>query len=176
MIGKQDIKFSVVRYGNVMGSRGSVVPSFLNQSKSGKFYVTHKDMTRFNITLSQSVKMVEYVINQSIGGEIYIPKIPSFKITDLAKAINPKAKIVFSGIREGEKLHEDLISINDAPHTIDIGNYYIICPFNNKLTRNIIKKFKGKKVKKSFFYNSGTNKNFLSITAIKNLVKQLDKI
>jgi len=176
LVGKQNISFSVVRYGNVMGSRGSVIPFFLKQSNQNKFFVTHKDMTRFNITLKKSVELVEYVIKNSVGGEIFVPKIPSYKILDLAKAINPKAKIVYTGIREGEKIHEDLISLNDNNQTYDAGRHFIICPFNKKLKNKIIKKFNAKIVKKNFFYNSGTNKHFLSSRDIKSFIRNMDKV
>ncbi|WP_435151260.1 UDP-N-acetylglucosamine 4,6-dehydratase (inverting) [Candidatus Pelagibacter bacterium nBUS_44] len=176
MAGKQNINFSVIRYGNVMGSRGSVIPSFLEQSNQNKFFVTHKNMTRFNITLKKSVELVEYVIKNAVGGEIFIPKIPSYKILDLTKAINPKAKIFYTGIREGEKVHEDLISINDNNHTYDAGKNYIICPFNKKLKNKIIKKFNARIVKKNFFYNSGTNTDFLNPKDLKLLIKNMDKV
>ncbi len=176
MTGKQNINFSVIRYGNVMGSRGSVIPSFLEQSNQNKFFVTHKNMTRFNITLKKSVELVEYVIKNAVGGEIFIPKIPSYKILDLTKAINPKAKIFYTGIREGEKVHEDLISINDNNHTYDAGKNYIICPFNKKLKNKIIKKFNARIVKKNFFYNSGTNTDFLNPKDLKLLIKNMDKV
>ena len=133
-------------------------------------------MTRFNITLKKSVELVEYVIKNAVGGEIFIPKIPSYKILDLTKAINPKAKIFYTGIREGEKVHEDLISINDNNHTYDAGKNYIICPFNKKLKNKIIKKFNARIVKKNFFYNSGTNTDFLNPKDLKLLIKNMDKV
>ena len=171
MIGKRKISFSVVRYGNVMGSRGSVIPRFIQQKKKNLITITHRDMTRFNITLKESIDMVDWAIKESIGGEIIIPKIPSFKITDLAKAIAPKAKVNYIGIRQGEKIHEDLITASESVNTLNYKKYYIIVQDRKK-----IKKFyesKGaKKVLKDFNYNSGTNDRFLSTTEIKFLLKK----
>lgn len=170
--GLNEISFSVVRYGNVMGSRGSVIPFFLQQSKNGKLSITDKDMTRFNITLDQSVKMVLDVLKFSIGGEIFVPKIPSYKITDVAKAVSPSCKIEITGIRQGEKIHEEMITKSDSFTTIDIGNYFVILPSNNKKFLSYYnKKFSLKKVPKSFSYSSGNNKKFLSVKEIRKLIK-----
>jgi UDP-N-acetylglucosamine 4,6-dehydratase (inverting) len=124
--GKKNISFSIVRYGNVAGSRGSIVPFFRSISPLKEFPITNVNMTRFWITLEESVKMVFWTLENSIGGEIFVPKISSFKIIDLAKAINPNAKIKIIGIRPGEKIHEDLITDNDSPYTYDLGHYYAI--------------------------------------------------
>ena len=118
--------FSIVRYGNVFNSRGSVVPLFIKMKKNNLFPVTHKNMTRFNITLIESVKMVEWAINNAKGGEIFVPKLKSYKILDLARAINPKAKIKIIGIRPGEKIHEQMITTDDSYSTYDLGKYFAI--------------------------------------------------
>ena len=124
--GTQDIKFTVVRYGNVMGSRGSVIPLFMSQCKNGKLSITDKNMTRFNITLEDSVKLVQWAIENTCGGEILVPKIPSYNIVDLANAISPSSLLEEIGIRPGEKLHEEMITTSDSPYTYDIGDYYSI--------------------------------------------------
>ena len=167
--------FSVVRYGNVMGSRGSVIPIFLRQSKKGYLTVTDKEMTRFNITLDESVKFVETAFNKMYGGEIFVPKIPSYKIVDLAKAINSKAKIKIIGIRNGEKLHEEMISNLDSLNTLEFKKYFVIVPSSKFYYVNksfYKKKFKNcKLVKKNFSYNSLENK-FLSVSEIKKIIKK----
>ena len=169
--GKQNIKFSVVRYGNVLGSRGSVLPLFLKCEKY--FPITHRDMTRFNITLDQSINMVLWVLNNNIGGEIFVPKIPSLKIVDLAKAIDNKKKIKIIGVREGEKIHEELVSIHEGMNTIEFKNYYAIL---NNFSKKRILKYKSsntnfKRVKSNFSYNSLENNVFLNINQIKKLLK-----
>ena len=170
--GKRKISFSIVRYGNVMNSRGSVIPTFINSKKSGTLFVTDNRMTRFNITLLESVKMVEWSFKKSIGGEIFVPKIPSYKILDLAKAICPKCRIKNTGIRIGEKLHEELVSIGESQNTIETKDYYVILPsLTNEYLRYFKIKLKAKKVSKEFSYRSDNNK-FLSIEEIRNLIKQ----
>ena len=177
IVGKRDLSFSVVRYGNVMGSRGSVIPVFLKQKKNGILNITDKSMTRFNITMEQSIYLVLDAIKVSVGGEIFIPKIPSLKITDLAKAISPGAKKNFIGVRPGEKIHEELISSNEIHNVIDMKKYYVIIPdsiqvekINSKIKNQYIKK--GKRINKSLKnYSSDTNKDFLSINQIKKLIK-----
>ena len=172
--GLDKLKFSVVRYGNVMGSRGSVLPVFLNCIKNGRpFEITDRRMTRFNLTLDQATEMVLWSISNSLGGEIFIPKIPSFKITDLAKAIKPNNKIVISGIKKGEKLHEEMITSSDSITTYDIGKKYVIIPSNE---RSLINKYKNKfkifkKVKEGFSYNSSNNVDFLKISDLKKIIK-----
>jgi len=127
--GKRDLRFSAVRYGNVMGSRGSVIPFFMNKAKDGELPITHKDMTRFNISLEDGVDMVLWAIENAIGGEIFVPKIPSYKIETIAKAIAPNAKLIDVGIRPGEKLHEEMITESDSYNTIEFEKYYAILPF-----------------------------------------------
>ena len=175
--GLKNFNFSVVRYGNVMGSRGSIIPFFLEKAKTGELPITDLNMTRFNITLKDSVTMVLYAIQNSLGGGILVPKIPSYKIIDIAKAIGPNCKIKLIGIRPGEKIHEELVSSSDSINTIDIGKYYIILPSKNK---EILKKFskvnKFKHVKNNFSYSSGTNKKFLKVNELRNLIKlNIDK-
>ena len=169
--GIKELSFSVVRYGNVMGSRGSVIPFFVQQSKSGKLPITDTGMTRFNITLDQSVKMVLDCLKFSLGGEIFVPKIPSYKITDVAKAVCSSCTIEKVGIRQGEKIHEEMITKSDSFTTIDIGKYFIILPSNKKKFLDYYsKKFKLKKVPKGFSYNSGSNEIFLSVNELKKLI------
>ena len=169
--GKQKITFSSVRYGNVMESRGSVIPLFKKLSNKNIFPITHPEMTRFNIQMKESIDLVNFAINYSCGGEIFVPKIPSYRILDIAKAVNPKAKIKIIGVRPGEKIHEDLITSSESNNTISLGNYYAILTSNNHpFIKKYKKKFKIKSVKKGFNYNSGSNKDFLSIKQIKNLI------
>jgi len=169
--GKRDIKFSVVRYGNVFGSRGSVYQVFQNFLNKNFFPITHKDMTRFNITLNQGVECVLDTLKDGIGGEIIVPKLRSFKITDLAKAMNSKNKIKFIGIRPGEKIHEQMISSSDSYSSIEMKEYYAILPQDNiKILSFYKKKFKAKKVKEGFEYSSNNNGKFLTINEIKKII------
>ena len=131
--GKKNIRFSVVRYGNVFGSRGSVAPTFSKIEKKGTYFITDPDMTRFNITLKESIEMVLWTIKNMEGGEIFVPKIPSYNIMQLVKAFNPNAKIKNIGIRAGEKLHEEMISINEAINTVELNGYYAILNGYSKL-------------------------------------------
>lgn len=172
--GKHDIKFSVVRYGNVMGSRGSVIPFFLKEKKKGVLPITHKNMTRFNITLQEGVDFVLNCLSKMWGGELFVPKIPSYKILDLAKAIAPKAEIKIIGIRPGEKIHEEMITETDAINTIEFEDYFVIMPSVNLWD---VEKFRKESNGKAgilcrigFKYNSGTNNKFLSIEEIKKLI------
>ncbi len=170
--GVKNLSFSVVRYGNVMGSRGSVIPFFMSQSSSGELSITDSEMTRFNITLKESVNMVLFALKNSLGGEIFVPKIPSYKVVELAKAIGPSCKLKNIGIRQGEKIHEEMITPSDSFSTIDIGKYYVILPANKKKFLNFYnKKFKSKKVKKGFSYNSGNNSKFLTKINLRKLIK-----
>lgn len=176
--GKREIKFSVVRYGNVMGSRGSVIPFFLKMTKAGELPVTDKRMTRFNITLQQGVDFVLASLERMWGGEIFIPKIPSYRITDLAEAIAPNAKINIVGIRPGEKLHEEMITISDALNTIEFDDYYAIVPSILKWEKshyleNGNKNAPGKTCPDGFSYNSGNNERFLTVEEISELIKAL---
>ena len=169
--------FSVVRYGNVSGSRGSVIPLFkkLSEQKKTFFPITDVEMTRFWITLDQAYQFVCDAIENMVGGEIFIPKIPSVKIIDLAKAINSKMKLKFIGIRPGEKLHESLISKEESANVVEFRKYFIIRPsivFHEK--KNYFKnakKEKGKKLTYNFEYNSFTNKKYLSVNEIKKIIK-----
>ena len=171
--GKRDIKFTIVRYGNVMGSRGSVIPLFLNQKKTGKLTITDPEMTRFNISLEEGVNMVLEALEIGIGGEILVPKIPSYHIKDIVKAIAPDADIDTIGIRPGEKVHEEMITEADAINTIDIGNYYVILPTQNERRRKqYLEHFKGEKVPQGFSYNSGKNDRWLSVEEIRGLIKK----
>ena len=167
------MRFSCVRYGNVMGSRGSVIPLFIKESKKGIIPLTHKKMTRFNITLEESISMVLWSIENSIGGEILVPKIPSYKITDLADAIAPNCKQEIKGIREGEKLHEEMITVSDSTNTYDIGKYYVILPGSYDPSIHFKKMgTKFEKVEEGFSYISSTNKDFLSIKQLRDLIKR----
>ena len=180
-VGSQEMKFSVVRYGNVMGSRGSVVPTFLKNKESGELPITDKKMTRFNITLDEGVNFVLYCLEVMIGGEIFVPKIPSLRIIDIAKAIAPKARFKFIGMRPGEKLHEEMITESDAINTLEFNNYYLIIPNNQFINQAKKRKFfkhknkKGKKCPAGFRYNSLTNKHFLTISNIKKLIEEHSK-
>jgi UDP-N-acetylglucosamine 4,6-dehydratase/5-epimerase len=171
--GKRDIFFSVVRYGNVMGSRGSVIPFFIDKRKEGKLPITDSRMTRFNISLKQGVEMVLWALKNSKGGEIFVPKIPSYLITDLAKSISPSAKLINIGVRPGEKIHEEMITENDSLNTVDLGIYYAILPSAGKHSIDQYCKItNGKPVEEGFSYNSGTNKDFLSVEKIITLIKE----
>ncbi len=167
--GKNNIKFSVVRYGNVMGSRGSVIENFIRQKANGKLNLTDPEMTRFNMLIEEAVDLVLWTLEKSIGGELIVPKIPSFNVKDLAKAIGGNIKHEITGIRPGEKLHEEMISVYDSPNTLEFKNFYMILP------NNLLKyyKNKGKKVKKNFVYNSLNNKKFLSVSQLIDKVKKL---
>lgn len=177
MVGNRNLSFSVVRYGNVMGSRGSVIPVFLKQKKEGILNITDKKMTRFNITMDQSISLVLDAIKHSVGGEIFIPKIPSIKITDLAKAISKNSKIKFIGVRPGEKIHEELISSNEMNNVRNLKKYYVILPDSiqlHKINKKLIKKYKNDKIKTINDlnnYSSGNNKEFLSTDQIKKLIE-----
>jgi len=172
--GDNPIKFSVVRYGNVMGSNGSVIPFFMKNVKNNIFPITHPEMTRFNITIQEGVDLVFFALKNALGGEIYIPKIPSYKILDVAKAIDENCKINLIGIRPGEKIHEEMISSSDSFNTYDINNKYVILPTYYEFTEEFIAKFNAIKVPEFFSYNSETNKNFETITSLREKIKELD--
>ncbi len=170
--GSKEIKFSVVRYGNVMGSRGSVIPFFLNKKKEGVLPITHPEMTRFNISLEDGVDMVMYALANHLGGEIFIPKIPSYNILDVAKAIAPECETKIVGIRPGEKLHEEMITDTDSLNTIDLGKYYVILPsisFNYTEEQYLLH-HNAVKVKFGFKYNSGTNDSWEDSESLKQLI------
>lgn len=173
MKGLRDLKFSVVRYGNVLGSRGSVVPFFISKRKEGKLPITHEGMTRFNITLEEGVDMVMYAIENAWGGELFVPKIPSYKILDVARAVAPECKTVVVGIRPGEKLHEEMITETDSMQTYDCGKYYVIAPsVPFWKIEDWIKRFNAEKVPEGFKYNSGTNDIWVGFKEIRNLIVQ----
>jgi len=170
MKGKRNLRFSVVRYGNVMGSRGSVIPFFMRKAKEGVLPITHPEMTRFNISLEEGVEMVLWTIENAIGSELFVPKIPSYKIETVAKAIAPNAKFEYIGIRPGEKLHEEMITKSDSYNTIDIGKYYAILPSGCNLEK-YLEYYKATKVKEGFSYNSGENSQWLSVEDMTELIK-----
>jgi UDP-N-acetylglucosamine 4,6-dehydratase len=171
--GNRKLNFSVVRYGNVLGSRGSVVPFFLSQRNTGTIPITHDQMTRFNITLEQGVEMVLYAIENAWGGEIFVPKIPSYKILDIAEAVAPNCKKQIVGVRPGEKIHEEMITETDSINTYDCGKYYVITPtvpvWNLEEWST---KFNAKRVPAFFKYNSGTNQEWLNIDEIRSQIRQ----
>ncbi len=171
--GANPIKFSVVRYGNVMGSNGSVIPFFLNKRKEGKLPITDASMTRFNISLQGGVDMVMHAIEYAWGGEIFIPKIPSYKITDIAKAIAPHCEIEIIGIRPGEKIHEEMITSSDSFNTYDLGKYFTILPsLPNFNLNDFIFTFNAQKVPEGFNYDSGSNLEWETVDSLRNLIKE----
>lgn len=170
--GKRDVRFSVVRYGNVMGSRGSVIPFFQEHKSKGFLPITHPEMTRFNITLKEGVNLVLLALEKAFGGEIFVPKIPSYRILDVAEAIAPGIEKRIVGIRPGEKIHEEMITEHDSYSTLDAGDYYIILPFLPECeTQFYMKKYHAQKVPQGFKYNSGTNNQWLSVSEIRELIK-----
>lgn len=171
--GFKNVRFSAVRYGNVMGSNGSVMPFFKKKKETGVLPITEPNMTRFNISLNEGVKMVMYALENAWGGELYVPKIPSYKIVDVASAIGPDCKQEIVGIRPGEKIHEEMITASDSYSAYDLGDYYVILPLETKWKLNdFIKEFNAKKVPEGFSYNSKDNENFLSVQELKDLIKQ----
>lgn len=172
--GSKDIRFSVVRYGNVMGSRGSVIPFFLNKKSDGILPITHEDMTRFNISLQDGVNMVMYAIEHHLGGEIFIPKIPSYNVTDVAKAVAPNCETRIVGVRPGEKIHEEMITDADSLNTIDLGRYYVILPSVSftYTEEEFMKHHNAEKVPFGFKYNSGTNSEWETIEGLRELIKE----
>jgi UDP-N-acetylglucosamine 4,6-dehydratase/5-epimerase len=171
--GHRDIRFSVVRYGNVMGSRGSVIPFFLDRRPSGVLPITDPEMTRFNISLQGGVDMVLWCIENAWGGEVVVPKIPSYRITDVAKAIAPEAKIEIVGIRPGEKVHEEMITASDSFNTVDLGNYYAILPMGGHFdTQMYCAKMGATKVAPGFSYDSGSNDDFLTVDQLRALIRE----
>ncbi len=172
MKGSRDIRFSAVRYGNVMGSRGSVIPFFLAKRKEGVLPITHEEMTRFNISLQAGVDLVMYAIENHLGGEIFIPKIPSYKITEVANAVAPECETRIVGIRPGEKLHEEMITETDSMNTIDLGRYYAILPsvsFSHK-KEDYIKHHNAIEVPFGFKYNSGTNTDWETVETLREKI------
>lgn len=171
--GNNPIKFSVVRYGNVMGSNGSVIPFFMKKKSEGKLPITDATMTRFNISLQGGVDMVMHAIEEAWGGEIFIPKIPSYKITDVAEAVAPECTLDIIGIRPGEKIHEEMITSSDSYNTYDLGKYYTILPsvanFNLSDYKN---HFNAVLVEQGFNYNSGTNTEWETVAGLRELIKE----
>lgn len=172
--GWRKIKFSVVRYGNVVGSRGSVIPYFLEKKKTGSLPITDLKMTRFNMKLEEAVEMVLWSIKNNKGGEIFVPKLPSYKILDLAKSIDQKCKIQIVGIRPGEKIEEKLITSAESLNCYDLKKYFAIIGVQDKNLKNYYYK-NFKKVKQGFSYSSGKNKDFLKINILKKIIKDFEK-
>jgi UDP-N-acetylglucosamine 4,6-dehydratase (inverting) len=170
--GWRDIRFSVVRYGNVMGSRGSVIPFFLQKAKDGNVLpITDKHMTRFNISLEEGVEMVFWSIENAIGGEIFVPKIPSYRIETVARAIAPSAELRYVGVRPGEKLHEEMITESDSYNTIELGRYYAILPSDVKKEK-FLKHFNAKEVPPGFNYSSRDNQEWVDEETLRELIRQ----
>jgi len=156
-----------------MGSRGSVIPLFLKQRSRKKLTITNPEMTRFNISLQEGIELVLHAMEISLGGEIFVAKIPSYKITDVAKAVAPDAEIVISGIRPGEKLHEEMVTAADAPNTIDTGKHYIILPTMNEIKRKkYLDYYRGNLMPEGFSYNSGNNDQWLTVEELRNLIRE----
>jgi len=171
--GARDLRFSVVRYGNVMGSRGSVIPFFLEKRRTGILPITDPTMTRFNISLQEGVEMVLWSIENAWGGEILVPKIPSYRIVDVARAIGPECAHPVVGVRPGEKIHEEMITASDSYNTVDLGRYYAILPCGADYTRKAYcQQLGAKPVPAGFCYNSGTNERFLSVEELRSLIEQ----
>ncbi len=167
------LKCSVVRYGNVMGSRGSVIPFFLDRKASGVLPITDESMTRFNITLEEGVSLVFRAAEEAVGGEIFVPKIPSYRITDVAKAIGPDCEHRVVGVRPGEKIHEEMITDADAPMTFDLSDGYVILPAGNaKLEEHYLKEVGATPCTSDFRYNSGTNEEFLTVDELREMIRQ----
>jgi UDP-N-acetylglucosamine 4,6-dehydratase/5-epimerase len=175
--GNRDLRFSVVRYGNVMGSRGSVIPFFLEKRKTGVLPITDPEMTRFNISLEEGVEMVFFALEHALGGEIFVPKIPSYRITEVAKAIGPNCQHPVVGIRPGEKIHEEMITSSDSINTIESEKYFVIVP--NSAEKNFaetmatyLKHYSAKPVTLGFRYSSGANDVWLTAEEIRTLIKK----
>jgi len=171
--GDSPIRFSVVRYGNVMGSNGSVIPFFINKKKEGSLPITDPNMTRFNISLQGGVDMVMHALKYAWGGELYVPKIPSYRILDVAEAIAPECEKPVIGIRPGEKIHEEMITPSDSFYTYDLGKYYTILPSTHKWKlKDFIKEFNAQPVPSNFSYNSGENDEWETVETLRSLIKE----
>ena len=175
--GHRDVRFSVVRYGNVMGSRGSVIPFFLKQRESGVLPITDPQMTRFNISLEEGVDMVLYALQHNLGGEILVPKIPSYRITDVAEAIGPDCRKPVVGIRAGEKLHEEMVTASDSENTIVNDRYFVIVPMlhgknQSETLERFAKHHQAKRVEPNYRYSSGKNDKWLSVDDLRQLIRQ----
>jgi UDP-N-acetylglucosamine 4,6-dehydratase (inverting) len=170
--GGNPITFSVVRYGNVMGSNGSVIPFFIKKRKEGVLPITDTKMTRFTITLEDGVEMVLHALKNAWGGELFVPKIPSYRIVDVAEAIGPECEKKIIGLRPGEKIHEEMITSSDSFYTYDLGKYYTILPSQHRWDLDeYIEHFKAKKVDLGFRYNSGENDEWVSVQELRELIK-----
>jgi len=171
--GSTGLRFSVVRYGNVMGSRGSVIPFFMKKAKEGVLPITDPTMTRFNISLEEGVEMVLWAIEKALGGEIFVPKIPSYRIIDVAEAIAPNCRRDIIGIRPGEKIHEEMITASDSHTTVDLGDRFAILPNTGKLNADrYAEHISSTPVPLGFTYNSGTNPDFLSVKQLRELIRK----
>jgi UDP-N-acetylglucosamine 4,6-dehydratase (inverting) len=171
--GSRDIRFSVVRYGNVMGSRGSVIPFFLRRKSTGVLPITDTRMTRFNISLQEGVDMVLWAVENAEGGELFVPKIPSYRITDVAEAIGPECEKPVVGIRPGEKIHEEMITESDSFNTVDLGEYFAILPMAGDMEAKQYCRNNGcHMVEPGFSYNSGNNEQFLSVDELRGFIRQ----
>ncbi|MEL7518030.1 MAG: UDP-N-acetylglucosamine 4,6-dehydratase (inverting) [Pseudomonadota bacterium] len=169
--GARDMRFSVVRYGNVMGSRGSVIPFFMGKRGEGVLPITDPRMTRFNISLQEGVEMVLWSIEHASGGEVLVPKIPSYRIGDVATAIAPEAEQKVIGIRPGEKIHEEMITASDSFNTVDMGAYFAILPVSGDYSVDeYCRAHGGRRVEPGFAYNSGTNPDFLTVEQLQDLI------
>lgn len=171
--GARETRFSVVRYGNVMGSRGSVIPFFMGRRGQGSLPITDPAMTRFNISLDGGVDLVMWALHNAEGGEVFVPKIPSYRVTDVATAIDPQATQDVIGIRPGEKIHEEMITSSDSPNTVDLGEYYVILPSGDPdwVDRYCAQR-NASRVAPGFSYDSGANDDFLSVEQIRDLVRR----
>jgi UDP-N-acetylglucosamine 4,6-dehydratase len=175
--GSKGVRLAVVRYGNVMGSRGSVIPFFLERRKTGVLPITDLEMTRFSISVHEGVQMVLWTLKNMLGGEIFVPKIPSYRIVDVAEAVGPECEHRVVGIRPGEKVHEEMITVSDSYNTVDYGSYYAILPQSGLwMKEEYCAKTTAKCIEKGFSYNSGTNPEFLTVAEIRKLIfKNIDK-
>jgi UDP-N-acetylglucosamine 4,6-dehydratase len=170
--GARDLRFSVVRYGNVLGSRGSVIPFFLNKAKTGTLPITDPNMTRFNISLDEGVEMVFWALEHALGSEIFVPKIPSYRVADVAEAVGPNCVHEIIGTRPGEKIHEEMITPSDSVNTVDLGQYYAILPAGGGMTASkYLAQRTAEMVEPNFSYNSGDNPEFLSVEQIRRLIR-----
>jgi UDP-N-acetylglucosamine 4,6-dehydratase/5-epimerase len=171
--GTRDLSFSVVRYGNVMGSRGSVIPFFLDKMKTGVLPITDPLMTRFSISLAEGVDMVLWALENGLGGEVLVPKIPSYRITDVAEAIGPSCAKPVVGIRPGEKIHEEMITASDSFTTVDLGAFYAILPSDGRVKQRYLDAgIDTTPVPEGFAYNSGSNPEFLSVDQLRALIRE----
>ena len=172
-VGGRDLRFSVVRYGNVMGSRGSVIPYFLDKASTGILPITDPRMTRFNISLDEGVAMVMWALENALGGELLVPRIPSYRIVDVAEAIGPSCGKLIVGIRPGEKIHEEMITASDSFSTVDLGKYFAILPTSGPSSPSRYCELTGSQpVAEGFAYDSGTNADFLNVDQIRDLIRK----